>query len=179
MLDIERELRLLAEHKIDFVIIGGIAARAHGSFRETSDLDVCYARDRENLYRLAASLRSVHATLRGAPKDIPFRLDAETLHRGLNFTFETDIGPLDLLGEVRGVGRYDECLENCVSIEMFGHVFKVVALEKLIIAKRTAGRPKDLMILPELEAILEYQKLQDGATGEKGTDDGTKSDTKS
>jgi len=65
---------------------------------------VCYARDRENLNRLATSLRSVHATLRGAPKDIPFLLDAETLHRGLNFTFETDIAPLDLLGEVRGVG---------------------------------------------------------------------------
>jgi len=72
-----------------------------------------------------------------------------------------------------------ECLENCVSIEMFGQVFKVVALEKLINAKRTAGRPKDLMMLPELEAILEYQKLQEAATGEKGTDDDTESDTKS
>ncbi len=176
MLDIERELRLLAEHKIDFVIIGGIAARAHGSFHETSDLEVCYARDRENLNRLAASLRLVHATLRGAPKDIPFRLDAETLNRGLNFTFETDIGPLDLLGEVRGIGGYVECLENCVSIEMFGNVFKVVALEKLIIAKRTAGRPKDLMILPELEAILEFKNIQESSAG-KGTDDNTKSDT--
>jgi predicted nucleotidyltransferase len=176
MLDIERELRLLAEHKIDFVIIGGIAARAHGSFHETSDLDVCYARDRENLNRLAASLRLVHATLRGAPKDIPFRLDAETLSRGLNFTFETDIGPLDLLGEVRGIGGYVECLENCLSIEMFGNVFKVVALEKLIIAKRMAGRPKDLMILPELEAILEFKNIQGSSAG-KGTDDNTKSDT--
>src|SRR5439155_8167484 len=88
MLDIERELTLLAEHKIDFVIIGGIAARAHGSSHETNDLDVCYARDRENLNRLAASLGSVHATLRGAPKDIPFRLDAETLHRGLEAILE-------------------------------------------------------------------------------------------
>jgi predicted nucleotidyltransferase len=178
MLDIERELRLLAEHKIDFVVIGGIAARAHGSFRETFDLDVCYARDRENLNRLAAFLGSVHAALRGAPRDIPFRLDAETLHRGLNFTFETDIGALDLLGEVRGIGGYGECLENCVSIEMFGYVFKVLALEKLIIAKRTAGRPKDLMMLPELEAILEYQEIHKAA-GEEGTDDDSKSDTKS
>jgi len=177
MLDIARELRLLAEHKIDFVIIGGIAARAHGSSHETNDLDVCYARDRENLNRLAEALRSVHATLRGAPRNLPFRLDAETLHHGLNFTFETDIGALDLLGEVRGVGGYRECLENCVSIEMFENAFKVVALEKLIIAKRTAGRPKDLMMLPELEAILEYQRNQEAAAGEKGTDDDTKSDS--
>ena len=63
MPDIERELRLLAEHKIDCIVIGGIAARAHGSSHETSDLDVCYARDPENLNRLAVALQSVHATL--------------------------------------------------------------------------------------------------------------------
>ena len=175
MLDIERELKLLAEYKIDSVIIGGIAARAHGSSYETSDLYVCYARDRENLDKLAAALHSVHATLRGAPKDIPFLLDAESLRRGLHFTFETDIGALDLLGEVRGVGAYGECLENSVQIEMFGQTFKVLALEKLIIAKRTTGRPKDLMMLPELEAILEYDKVKDAAAGENLTDDDTES----
>ena len=173
MLDIERELKLLAEYKIDSVIIGGIAARAHGSSYETSDLDVCYARDRENLDKLAAALQAVHATLRGAPKDIPFRLDAETLRRGLDFTFETDIGALDLLGEVRGVGGFDECLENCLEIEMFGHAFKVLALDKLVIAKRTAGRPKDLMMLPE--AILEYEKARDDVAGENRNDDDTES----
>lgn len=140
MPDIERELRLLAENKIDCVVIGGIAARAHGSSHETSDLDVCYARDPENLNRLAIALRSVHATLRGALKDVPFRLDAETLRHGLNFTFDTDFGALDILGEVRGIGGYSECLEDCVQIEII-------------------GRPKDLAMLPELEAILEYQKL--------------------
>ena len=118
MPDIERELRLLAENKIDCIIIGGIAARAHGSSHETSDLDVCYARDPENLNRLAVALQSVHATLRGAPEGIPFLLDAETLRRGLNFTFDTDLGALDLLGEVRGIGGYSECLEDCVQIEI-------------------------------------------------------------
>ena len=171
MLDIERELRLLAENQIDCVIIGGIAARAHGSSHETQDLDVCYARDRENLKKLAVALESVHATLRGAPKNIPFRLDAETLDRGLNFPFETDIGALDFLGEVCGVGGYKECLDNCISIEMFGHVFNIVGLEKLIISKRTAGRAKDLMILPELEAILEYERLKETAGGQKRRDD--------
>jgi hypothetical protein len=85
MLDIERELKLLAEYKIDCVVIGGIAARAHGSSHETNDLGLCYARDSENLNKIAAALVSVHASLRGALKDIPFRLDAETLRRGLNF----------------------------------------------------------------------------------------------
>jgi predicted nucleotidyltransferase len=158
MLDIEREIKLLAENSIDFVIIGGVAARAHGSSHETSDLYVCYARDPANLDKLAKALLSVHAILRGAPKGIPFLLDAETLRRGLNFTFETDIGALDLLGEVRGVGQYHECVENCVHSVMFGLRVNVLSLENLILAKRTAGRTKDLMMLPELEAILEYER---------------------
>lgn len=162
MPDIERGLRLLAEHKIDCVIIGGVAAGAHGSSYETSDVDACYARDPENLNKLAKALSSVHATLRGAPRDVPFLLDAETLRRGLNFTFETDIGALDLLGEVRGVGGYAECLEDSIDIEMFGHRFSVLSLEKLIAAKRSAGRAKDLLVLPELEAILEYEMSTEG-----------------
>lgn len=171
MLDIERELRLLAEHHIDCVIIGGIAASAHGSSQETSDLDVCYARDPDNLDRLTVALLAVHATLRGAPKDIPFRLDAQTLQHGLNFTFDTDIGPLDLLGEVRGVGGYSHCLEGCIQIEMFGNVFKILALDKLIAAKRAAGRPKDRAMLLELEAILEYEKTTGTLAGDRIADD--------
>ena len=167
MLDIEREIKLLAEHNIDFVII------AHGSSHETSDLEVCYSRDPENLNKLAEALHSVHASLRGAPTDIPFRLDAETLRRGLNFTFETDIGALDLLGEVRGVGGYRECLENCVQIVMFRHTLNVLALGKLILAKRAAGRPKDLMMLPELEAILEYEQANQDLAGAKQTENET------
>ena len=162
MPEIERGLRLLAEHKVDCVIVGGVAAGAHGSSQGTVDVDVCYARDTENLKRLAEALRSVNATLRGAPKGIPFLLDDETLRRGLNFTFETDIGDLDILGEVRGVGRYAECLENSAQIEVFEHRFHVLSLEKLIDSKRAAGRTKDLLVLPELEAILEYERAREG-----------------
>lgn len=172
MPDIERGLILLAEYKVDCVIVGGVAAGVHGYSQETSDVDACYARDSENLERLANALRSIQATLRGAPKGIPFILDAETLRRGLNFTFETEIGALDLLGEIRGVGGYADCLSNCIRIEMFGHKFNVLSLEKLVTAKRTAGRTKDLLALPELEAILEYEKAT-AAQEEAQTDDDT------
>jgi hypothetical protein len=83
---IEAPLRLLGEHSVDCVIVGGVAAAIHGSILLTNDLDVCYARDPTNLQRLATALQSVHARLRNVPEELPFILDAETLKRGLNFT---------------------------------------------------------------------------------------------
>ena len=156
---IEAPLRLLGEYKVDCVIVGGVAAAIHGSSLLTSDLDVCYARDSDNLMRLAEALRSVHARLRNAPEGLPFILDAETLKRGLNFTFSTDIGDLDLLGEVRGIGHYEAVVTDSVTVELFGYRFAVMDIGKLIIAKRAAGRPKDLVALPELEAIQEAQVM--------------------
>ena len=126
----------------------------------TNDLDVCYSRDAPNLERLAGALQSVHARLRNAPEGVPFILDAETLKRGLNFTFTTEIGDLDLLGEVRGVGNYAEVLSNSITVELFGYRFQVIDINRLIIAKRAAGRPKDLIALPELEAIQQAQALE-------------------
>ena len=161
---IEEPLRLLGEYKVDCVIVGGVAAAIHGSSLLTSDLDVCYARDAVNLSRLAEALRSVHARLRNAPEGLPFILDFETLKRGLNFTFTTDIGDIDLLGEVRGIGHYEALLDGSVKVELFGYQFAVIDIGKLIVAKRAAGRPKDLLALPELEAIQEAQVITNEIT---------------
>ena len=157
---IEAPLRLLGEYRVECVIVGGVAAAIHGSLLLTNDLDVCYARNPENLKQLADALQSVHARLRNTPEGLPFILDAETLKRGLNFTFATDIGDLDLLGEVRGVGHYDEVRADSVTVELFGYRFAVIDIGKLIVAKRAAGRPKDLIALPELEAIQEAQVIE-------------------
>ena len=157
MKDVERQIRLVGEFQIECVLVGGVAATVHGSSVPTQDLDLCYSRDSGNMVRVVAALRSVNATLRGAPKNIPFILDEESLRRGLNFTFDTDVGKLDLLGEVRGVGVYADCFENADEAEIFGYRHHVLSLEKLIDAKRAAGRPKDLIALPELETILEHR----------------------
>ena len=154
---IEKQVRLLGRFDVECVIVGGVAGTLLGSAIPTTDLDVCYARNPPNLERLANALQSVHARLRNAPEDIPFILDAETLRRGLNFTFTTDIGSLDLLGEVRGVGYYEDVLAGSSTFELFGYPFAVIEIGKLIVAKRTAGRAKDLIAIPELEAIQERQ----------------------
>jgi hypothetical protein len=166
---IERQFKLLGSFNVDCVIVGGVAATLYGSEIPTTDLDVCYARNLPNLERLANALRSVHAHLRNAPQDIPFILDAETLRRGLNFTFSTDIGSLDLLGEVRGVGYYEDVLAGSLIFELFGFPFAVVEMGKLMVAKRTAGRPKDLVMLLELEAIQERQLQERSGEDKKET----------
>ena len=156
MAEIAQGLKLFSDFKVDCVVVGGVAAGARGSSHVTYDLDVCYSRNPANFARLAQALRSVNATLRGAPGDLPFRLDAETLARGLNFTFNTDIG--SILGEVQGVGDYQECLQDSNVLELFDNSCRVLSLEKLIAAKRSAGRTKDLAAPPELEAILEHRR---------------------
>jgi hypothetical protein len=154
---IEEPLKLLGRFDVECVIIGGVASTLYGSALLTNDLDVCYARNNGNFEKLATALRSVNAKLRNAPPDLPFLLDAETLRHGLNFTFSTDVGSLDLLGEVRGIGFYEDVVAQAIDYELLGYVFPVIEINKLILAKRTAGRPKDMVAVAELEALVEQQ----------------------
>lgn len=161
MIDLEKTLRLLADSGIEFVIIGGIAASIHGSAQATFDLDVCYERGDDNLERLADSLSPLHPQLRGAPAGLPFIWDAETLRRGLNFTLRTDLGDLDLIGEVPGVGVYEHVRRASVTLPLFGVECAVLSLDGLIAAKRAAGRAKDKLMLPELEALLDLTRREE------------------
>ena len=95
----------LVRHGVNFVVVGGLAGIAHGSAYSTEDADVAYEPSRQNLQRLAAALSELEATLRGAPPDLPFQLDSETLATGLNFTFDTRFGSFDILGEPAGAAR--------------------------------------------------------------------------
>ena len=155
MIDFERALTVLADARVRFVIVGGLAITIHGSAYVTFDLDFCYARDRENLSHLAQALRPYNPRLRGAPEGLPFRFDEDTLKGGLNFTLTTDLGDIDLFGEVAGIGDYAAALAASQPVELFGNSFDVLTLDALIISKRAAGRPKDFQVLPELEALRE------------------------
>jgi hypothetical protein len=157
-MEFERALILLLDNQIEFVVIGGVAMYAHGSAQLTRDLDICYNRTRANVQRMTNVLEAVHPRLRGAPEGLPFRLDVETVLRGLNFTLSTDLGELDLLGEVSGVGGYDEAKSVSDEVELFGRNCLVLSLDALIRAKRAAGRPRDLAAIPELEALRELRR---------------------
>jgi predicted nucleotidyltransferase len=158
MIDFPKLLRLLTEHDVAFIIIGGVAAVIHGSSRLTQDLDVVYQRSTQNLTRLVQALAEQAPYLRGAPPGLPFQWSVATLSMGLNFTLETSIGPLDLLGEVTGGGSYEELLDHTIEIEVFGIRCRCLDLPALIRTKRAAGRPKDLEAIAELEVIWEEQQ---------------------
>jgi hypothetical protein len=146
-------LALLTEHEIRFVVIGGVALIARGVQRATEDLDIAYARDRENLARLAAALGTIHPRLRGVPADLPFVLDEASLRSGLNFTLDTDLGPLDLLGEVPGLGTFDHVDAASSELEIDATRVLVLTLDGLEASKRAAGRPKDLVDLAYIRAL--------------------------
>jgi hypothetical protein len=96
---LERFCAVLADHGVEFIVVGGQAEALMGSARVTYDVDLCYRRTSDNLERLAAALATPNLTLRGAPPELKFRLDASALALGQNYTFEVDGEyPLDLLG---------------------------------------------------------------------------------
>lgn len=151
---------VLADGQVEFILVGGLAATAHGSARFTQDVDIVYRRTPQNIARLAAALAPLSPYLRGAPPGLPFRWDEGTIRRGLNFTLTTTEGDLDLLGEITGGGGYDQLLPHSLQIDLRGRKLWCLGLDRLIKVKRAAGRPKDLDAVAELEAIREEERQQ-------------------
>jgi hypothetical protein len=155
-------LGLLNTGQVEFVVIGGLAMISQGSAYITKDVDLCYARSNKNIMALAACCASIRPYLRGAPPDLPFKFDAATIQAGLNFTLTTDLGDIDFLGEVSGIGTYEKVLAMSEEKEIYGQKLRVLSLEGLIVAKKAAGRTKDKLHLLELE---ELKKMRDEGVG--------------
>jgi len=151
-------VQALVDGEVEFVIIGGWSAILHGSAHMTDDLDICFSRKIANLRRLARSLAPYHPRLRDLPPNLPFIWDESTLRNGAIFTLNTDLGAIDLLADVPGVGSFDDVAAASVESDAFDRKVRILDLKSLIKAKRTAGRDKDLRVLPELEALLEAQE---------------------
>ena len=155
MIDLKQAFTSLADHAVEYVVVGGVAINLHSSAYITRDLDFCYSRTIENLNRLVKALEPFQPRPRGFDPNLPFYFDLSTLRNGTNFTFETSLGEIDMLGEVKGIGDYSAVLERSVVYQIYGCEVRALSLDGLILAKTAADRPKDHLVLPELYALRE------------------------
>ena len=148
-------LQALARHDVDFVVVGGLAGMMLGSSYPSFDLDIAYERSPANLERLAAALAELGATLRGAPADPPFLLDARTLQAGANYTFDTRHGPLDVLSDIAGAPPYEKLRSDSAEGEIASVAVRVSSIDHLIAMKEAAGRTKDKLMATEYRALAD------------------------
>jgi hypothetical protein len=153
----EKAVQTLCDAGVEFVVIGGLSAALHGSAQVTYDLDICYSRAPANLRQLAAALAPFHPRPRGIPAELPFVWDEVTLRNSTVFTLQTDIGEIDLLAEVAGLGAFEDVKRHSIIVEAFDRRIPTLDLPGLIRAKRAAGRAKDMSALAELESLLEAE----------------------
>jgi hypothetical protein len=153
----EELLRLLLEHDVRFVVIGGFAAQAHGSPSLTGDLDIVPSWDGENLRKIAEILVGIAAVRHGLPIDAPPLppLDARTLRAGSVFTLNSRLGRIDLLANPDPGLDYDMLMRNAIQSELFGVRVRAAGLDDLSAMTRAAGRPKDRIELEILGALRE------------------------
>lgn len=165
--DPDRILSVLDRHEVEFVLVGGMAARAHGAARATADIDCVPNTDLDNLDRLANAPGELDARLRVAgmsddeARQLPVRLDAATLASFGSSTWMTNAGPLDLLVELRDTSgarhRYSALFQRSVPIAVGNVILRLASLRDIVESKEFAGRPKDLEALPELRSLLDNE----------------------
>ncbi len=162
ILDAPGIVEVLHRHGVRYVLIGGLGAAFHGSPLRTDDADICPARDRENLERLAAALEEMDARLRSPsdPGGVPFVRDAEALDRAEIWTLITRFGPFDVSYTPAGTGGFEDLRRQAVIVEAEGVRIPVASLLDIIRSKEAAGRQKDLQALPTLRELQE--RLEEG-----------------
>jgi predicted nucleotidyltransferase len=151
-------LSKLAENNFDFILVGGFAAAAYGSTYVTYDLDVCAVLSPENIEKLRSILADIHPKHRITQNKPSFIDTPDTLESINNIYLETDVGVLDILSNISGVGDFNELHKNAIEVQIFGHRCKIISIEDLIKAKLALKRPKDLVVADELKLIQEKLK---------------------
>lgn len=148
-----RILKRLREAGVDFVLVGGMAAAAHGSSVVTEDVDVCIRFDRDTVARVLGALGDLHPRARMRPDRPLLETNPDTYVGWKNLYVVTDDGQIDFLGQVTGVGEFDVLASGAVRLSLGDFDCRVIGLDDLIRSKRALGRPKDLRAAAELEVI--------------------------
>jgi hypothetical protein len=148
-------LQILIDAEIRFVIVGGFAGVLHGSSLVTRDLDICSVLTDENIARLRHALRDLNPTHRISSARLSFLEDSSPGAKWNNLYLQTDLGALDILSSITGVGDFDRIDSNAVQIKLFDCDVRVISVDDLITAKEALGREKDKLAATELRAVRE------------------------
>ena len=148
----------LNEENVRFVIIGGFAGIVHGCTFVTQDIDICCEFSTENLLSLQNALAGIHPVHRMTPKRQKLELTTENCKDYKNLYLDTDLGQLDCIGFVQGVGGFKKVIQSSQTIEVENHKFNVLRIEALIETKKAINRPRDKEAIIQLEAM---KKIED------------------
>jgi hypothetical protein len=158
MADLTDIIGRLIRSKVDFVLVGGLAAVTHGSSMTTQDIDICCDFSTKNLLRLQSALKKLNPVHRMTPKQLPLELNEDNCANLKNLYLETDFGQLDCLGEVLGLGDFQTVKQQSESIEIDGATCRILRIDALITSKKAMGRPKDIETIHQLEVIQRDRK---------------------
>ncbi len=150
-------LERLADAGVEFVIVGGYAGIVHGCTVTTQDVDICCDFSATNLLALQAALSDSHPVHRMTPGRKPLELTPGNAGEFKNLYLDTDLGHLDCLSEIQGLGGYERVKRASVSIEVEGRHFHVLSLDALITAKEALNRPRDREAVRQLKALRQLR----------------------
>lgn len=153
MQDFSILLKKLADAGLDFVIVGGFAAITHGSSYLTRDVDICAVLTAENVARLRAALADWNPKHRMTPQRLSFLAFPPVDQPVSNLYLQTDMGVVDILSSILGIGDFERLKQNAEQVEIDGRSYRVMSLNDLITAKEALGREKDLLTAKELRVI--------------------------
>lgn len=153
MQNLQKLLEFLVKSPLDFVIVGGFAAVLHGCNQTTRDIDICLVLVPDKIQLLRQVLKPLNPKIRTTQEKPSFLTSPEDMSGIQNLHLETDLGVLDLVAKVEGVGDFYSVLKNAIEIELYGEKCFLISLDDLIKSKKALGRHRDLVVVKELEAI--------------------------
>jgi hypothetical protein len=153
-------LTRLRDSGLDFVVIGGVCVVFHGAPLATFDLDICCPFGEENVRRIEAAVADLHPFHRLTANKLPLEASRSAFDELRNLYLQTDLGKLDCLSEVTGVGDFQAALKQSVVADLSYGQFRFLNLDALIASKKAIGRDRDLTAVRSLLAIKERNEQQ-------------------
>ena len=151
-------VRRLVDAQVEFILIGGFAAVAHGVTLVTRDVDICCRFSEENLMKIQNALADLNAVHRPRT-DLPLNLTSEQCATLKNLYLKTDLGMIDCLSQVIGVGSFEEAVQHSIELETPFGKFRVLDLETLIKAKESLDRDRDRLAVRQLKEIQKRNRI--------------------